>query len=84
MPDIPVSGEEHLALERRHRAFKAGTPVERDGIRDFILDSWLRCRERSRRDRPKFHILPERELEERRQRCSVILTHAAPDRKSVV
>ena len=83
MPDIPVSGEEHLALERRHRAFKAGTPVERDGIRDFILDSWLRCRERSRRDRPKFHILPEKELEERRQRCSVILTHAAPVMHSV-
>ena len=44
MPDIPASREEHLALEQRHRDFKAGKQVDRDGVRDFVLDSWLRCR----------------------------------------
>ena len=63
MPDIPASREEHLALEQRHRDFKAGKQVDRDGVRDFVLDSWLRCRAHfSAQSRPEFRILPEKEL----------------------
>ncbi len=84
MPDIPASAEERKALERRHKRFLSGESVERDGVRDFVLDSWLRCRELfSRRSGPVFHVLPERELEDRRKLNAAILTHAAPVMHSV-
>ena len=41
MPDIPRTRSEKCGLERRHNDFKAGRPIVRDGVRDFILDSWL-------------------------------------------
>lgn len=84
MPDIPVSREEHHALEQRHRDFKAGKSVERDGIRDFILDSWLRCRELfSTQGGPEIRVLPEAELEECRHRSSLVLANAAPVMHSI-
>ena len=43
MPDIPRTRSEKCGLERRYNDFKAGRPIVRDGVRDFILDSWLRC-----------------------------------------
>lgn len=84
MPDIPASREEHLALEQRHRDFKAGKEVERDGVRDFVLDSWLRCRAHfSAQSRPEFRILPEKELEACRSGNRLVLASAAPVMHSV-
>lgn len=84
MPDIPASREEHLALEQRHRDFKAGKQVDRDGVRDFVLDSWLRCRAHfSAQSRPEFRILPEKELEACRSGNGLVLANAAPIMHSV-
>lgn len=84
MPDIPATLAEQAALEQRHRDFRAEKPVARDGIRDFILDSWLRCRKFfSSRGGPVFRVVPEKELEARRSRNSLILANAAPVMHSV-
>lgn len=77
MPDIPRTAQESRELEQRHRAFKAGQPVEKDGIRDFVLDSWLRCRTYfSPQVRPTLRTLHGRELE-KRVRDNAFVTHNA-------
>lgn len=84
MPDIPRTRSEKCGLERRYNDFKAGRPIVRDGVRDFILDSWLRCRKSfPKQEAPRLHFVQGRELEDRILRNGFILKNAAPIMQSV-
>lgn len=84
MADIPRTPQERQELEQRHSAFKAGQPVEKDGVRNFVLDSWLRCRAYfSPQTRPAPRTLHGRELEKRVRDNAFVIHNATPIMHSV-